>query len=240
MVLYPLDTTTLSNYFISKPQIFEHIKPFSLLRLPRVMRLAQGLMASWVCQERRISYLLPVECEELNSLAETFSFPSLSFTADGGQGRKLILSEWLPAEPRVLRRGRPLTVGGQRVQNIKSFHLLLSRLRLQSTLHFLSDTGWLKQGKKRLDLCSVFVIQVIFHFSRGFCSQSGMEFCLCDLDEEEFLLAGVLFSWTAQIDTTIESACSTDERSRDFTWQSRWPAGKRGESVSRGAPYVAH
>lgn len=26
-----------------------------------------------VCQERRISYLLPVECEELNSLAKTFS-----------------------------------------------------------------------------------------------------------------------------------------------------------------------
>lgn len=52
MVLYPLDTTTLSNYFISKPQTFEQIKPFSLLCLTGVMCLAHGLMASWVCVRR--------------------------------------------------------------------------------------------------------------------------------------------------------------------------------------------
>lgn len=75
------------------------------------MCLAQSLIASWLCVKRGgypTSFLWSVRSWTL------WPRPSLSvivFIADGGRGRKLILSKWLPAEACVSRRDCSEKVG---------------------------------------------------------------------------------------------------------------------------------
>ena len=92
-----------------------------------------------MCQTRRISsYLRPVESEELSPPAKTFSLRKCFLFSDGGQRRKLIPGQWLPAKPRVSRKdwavkaGR--SVGSKREAN-NSIHLFPSATHTHTHTH---------------------------------------------------------------------------------------------------------